>query len=144
MALMRQLCAGILLVTLTVVVQSAGMAALILWARTHLLNSVHRFGVVRAAVLVVRFTGLILCLHMVEILIWACLYRWQCFSAWEPAFYFSLTSYSTVGYGDLVLPQGWRELGPVESLVGILMCGISVSLIFAIVARLVARDERGE
>src|ERR1700761_5939781 len=101
MALMRQLCAGILLVTLTVVVQSAGMAALILWARTHLLNSVHRFGVVRAAVLVVRFTGLILCLHMVEILIWACLYRWQCFSAWEPAFYFSLTSYSTVGYGDL-------------------------------------------
>jgi hypothetical protein len=53
------------------------------------------------------------------------------------SFYFSTTSYSSVGYGDVVLPEMWRALGPVESVTGVLMCGLSVSLLFAIVTRLV-------
>jgi len=39
-------------------------------------------------------------------------------SLWEPSFYFSATSYSTVGYGDIVPPRVWRLLGPVESVTG--------------------------
>jgi voltage-gated potassium channel len=79
-------------------------------------------------------------LHLFEILLWAWFYRWQCFPSWESAFYFSTTSYSTVGYGDLVLPRMWRNLGPVESLTGVLMCGLSASFLFAIVTRLVDRE----
>src|ERR1700748_375092 len=67
----RPYCAGVLLVTLTLVMQSAGRAGLLLWARTHLVRGVNRLGVVGAAVLVVGFTGLILCLHVSEILLWA-------------------------------------------------------------------------
>lgn len=33
----------------------------------------------------------------------------------ESAFYFSAASYSTVGYGDLLLSETWRILDPVES-----------------------------
>ena len=90
------------------------MAGLVFWARAHLAKGIHRFGPVRAAVLVVRFTGLIVCLHLLEVLLWAWLYRWKCFATWECAFYFSATCYSTVGYGDVVLrgPGGcwvrWR------------------------------------
>jgi voltage-gated potassium channel len=142
-AFMRQFCAGFVLVALTVVMQSAGMAALIAWAKPRLAKGIRHFGVVRSAVLVVRFTSLIVWLHMLEILMWSCFYRWQCLPTWESAIYFSTTSYSTVGYGDVLLPQPWRQLGPVESLVGILMCGVSVSLLFAIVIRLVERDEKG-
>ena len=40
----------------------------------------------------------------------------------------------------MVLPQVWRILGPVESVVGVLMCGLSASLLFAIVTRLVVRE----
>jgi hypothetical protein len=83
-------------------------------------------------------------LHLFEIFLWAGFYRWKCFPAWESAFYFSATSYSTVGYGDLVLPPMWRILGPLESVTGVLMCALSASLLFAIVARLVERDERLE
>jgi hypothetical protein len=38
------------------------------------------------------------------------------------------------------LPQKWRTLGPVESIIGVLMCGLSASFLFAIVSRLVDRE----
>ena len=61
----------------------------------------------------------------------------RCFPSWELAFYFSGSTYATVGYGDVILPSHWRLLGPLESLTGVLMCGVSVSILFALVTRLV-------
>ena len=36
----------------------------------------------------------------------------------------------------------WRTLGPVESIIGVLMCGLSASFLFAIVSRLVDRETK--
>ena len=79
---------------------------------------------------------------MLQILLWAGFYRWKCFPSWKSAFYFSTSSYATVGYGDIVLPQMWRTLGPLESIIGVLMCGLSASFLFAIVSRLVDRETK--
>jgi voltage-gated potassium channel len=144
MVFVHQACPTIVLVTLTLVLQSAGMAALIQWARAHLPRAIQWFGPWRSGMLMVRLTTLIVCLHMLEILLWALFYRLYCFSTWESAFYFSATSYSTVGYGDLVLPRAWRLVGPTESITGVLMCGLSVSLLFAVVQRLVEHDDQVE
>ena len=73
---------------------------------------------------------------------WAGCYRWLCLPSWGSAFYFSASSYVTVSYGDVVLPSNWRMLGPLESVMGVLMCGISVSVLFATVTQLVSRDVR--
>ena len=62
----------------------------------------------------------------------------------ESAFYFSGVTYATVGYGDVVLAQPWRMLGPIEGLTGILMCGLSTGLFFAIINRLVGPRLKGE
>ena len=102
----------------------------------------YRFGVFRSAVLMVRFTSVIVALHLLQILLWAGFYRWNCLPSWESAFYFSAASYSTVGYGDLLLPRMWRNLGPVEGVTGVLMCGLSAAFLFAIVTRLVERELR--
>jgi Ion channel len=51
----------------------------------------------------------------------------------EAAFYFSGVTYTTVGYGELVLTKPWRLLAPIETLTGILMCGLSASFFFAVV-----------
>ena len=136
MLFIRQASAAATLIALTLLLQSAGMAALISWARARLRSS-HKFEISHSAMLVVHFTTVILALHFVQILLWAAFYRWRCFPFWESAFYFSTTSYTTVGYGDVILPQMWRTLGPVESIVGVLMCGLSVSVLFTIVYRLV-------
>src|SRR6266403_974891 len=92
--------------------------------------------------LVVQLTAAVIVLHGVLILFWAACYRWLCLPSWESAPYFSATSYATVGYGEVVLPSNWRMLGPLESIVGVLMCGISVSVLCATVARLVSREVR--
>jgi hypothetical protein len=58
------------------------------------------------------------------------------FPDFETALYFSLTSYTTVGYGDVLPPDSWRLLGPIEAAVGILMLGWSTSIIVAAVQRM--------
>ena len=52
------------------------------------------------------------------------------------ALYFSAVTYTTTGYGDLVLPQVWRLVGAIEALTGILMCGWSTGFFFAVVNRI--------
>ena len=39
---------------------------------------------------------------------------------------------STGILGDLVLPEEWRLVGGVEALTGILMCGLSTGMFFAV------------
>lgn len=111
---------------------------LINWGLEYLAHK-QRLSLFHSTVLIGRVTSLMSGLHLAQILVWAAFYRWMCFPGWGFAFYFSIASYSTVGCGDLVLPTTWRSLGPCEAVTGVLMCGLSVSLLFAIVTRLVDR-----
>ena len=52
----------------------------------------------------------------------------------EAAFYFSGVTYTTIGYGDVVLLKPWRLLGPIEGFIGILMCGLSTGYFFVVVS----------
>ena len=140
MILFDQIAAAVLLVSLTVCLQCAGTIALIEWLKRVLAKDIHKHGPGYAATLVVKSTLAIVILQGLLILLWASFYRMRCFPSWELAFYFSATSYSTVGYGDLILPSNWRLLGPLEAIIGVLMCGISVSVLFALVTRLLDRD----
>ena len=129
-----------LLVTLTMWLQCGGIALLITWARGAVTGDIEKLGPFRSAVLVVRVMTAVISLHGFQVLLWACCYRCVCFASWETAFYFSASSYATVGYGDVILPSKWRMLGPLESMMGVLMCGVSVSLLFAIATRLIGRE----
>ena len=137
MGFARQTGIAVFLVTVTLVFQSAGMALLIHWARVCIGRGVKNLRPLHSAALVIRFSTAMIVLHVLQIILWAAFYRWRCLSSWESSFYFSAATYSTVGYGDIVLPISWRLLGPVESITGVLMCGLTVSCLFAIVARLV-------
>ena len=130
------------LVTLTLWLQSAGVAALVTWVRRALGGDMRTMGAFRFAALVVRLAMAVVVLHGLEILLWATFYRWRCLPSWDSAIYFSASRYSTLGCSDVTLPSDWRTLGPLESVIGVLMCGISVSLLFAIVTRLINREER--
>src|SRR6266576_2367984 len=138
----REASAAVFLVMLTLCLQCAGMAALISFAKPSLAPDDLRLGPIRSALLMVRLMTAFIVLHIFEILLWTAFYRWLCFPLWESAFYFSTSSYATVGYGDIVLPQMWRTLGPLESIIGVLMCGLSASFLFAIVSRLVDRETK--
>ncbi len=142
MIILNQIGAAVFLVSLTLCLQCAGIVTLIEWLKRVLTRDIHKHGPVYSAGLVVKSTVAIVILHGLEILLWATFYRTRCFPSWEIAFYFSASSYSTVGYGDVIVPSTWRLLYPLESVTGVLMCGISVSVLFALVTRLLDRDTK--
>ena len=85
-------------------------------------------------ILLIAVFFIVIVLHMTEATIWAVFYSWGgLFKDFETSLYFSMQSYSTVGYGDVLLPQKWRLLGTIESISGVLMCGLSGAFLFAIV-----------
>ena len=140
MIFVREVAAAVILVTATLAIHCIGIAAFIHFVRARIERGIKALSPVRGSILMVRFTTAMIFLHVLEILLWAGFYRWHCFRTWEPCIYFSATSYSTVGYGDVLLPQVWRLLGPVESIAGVLMSGLSVSLLFVIAMRLVESE----
>jgi len=142
MTLFNQIATAILLLILTLWLQCAGVAALIEWLKRVLTRDTHDFGPLHAAALVVKSSAAVIVLHGMVILLWASWYRLRCFPSWELAFYFSAGTYTTLGSGDVILPSNWRLLGPLESMIGVLMCGISVAVLFAIVTRSIAIHER--
>ncbi|HTZ95389.1 MAG TPA: potassium channel family protein [Terriglobales bacterium] len=136
----RQAGTAVLLVMLTLWLQCLGIAVLIHWARASIDRGVAHLSPLYAAGLMIRFSILVIVLHFSQILLWSVFYRLDCLPTWESSFYFSATSYSTVGYGDVILPRIWRLLGPVESVTGVLMSGISVSFLFVVASKLVERE----
>ena len=86
-----------------------------------------------AALIVMLFAG-ILCLHVIQTSLWALFYYLQgLFGDFETSLYFSMVSFATIGYGDVLLPRRWRLLGVIEGFSGVLLCGISTAFIFAVI-----------
>jgi voltage-gated potassium channel len=140
MTFARQFGAAVFLITLTLWIQCVGIAALIHWARASIERGMARLNPLHGAILMIRFSIWVIVLHFLQIFLWSVFYRWSCLGSWVSCFYFSATSFSTVGYGDIVLPRIWRLLGPVESVTGVLMCGISVSCLFVVATKVIERE----
>jgi len=91
--------------------------------------------------LFVRLAGWIVLLHLLEIAGWAAFYWYKdAMPDFSSALYFSAVTYTTTGYGDLVLPPEWRLVGAVEALTGILMCGWSTGFFVAAVGRALSKE----
>jgi hypothetical protein len=77
--------------------------------------------------------------HLVEIALWAvALLAIGELSPFEKAFYVSAENYTALGYGDIVLSERWRLLGPFEAINGLLLFGLSTAAMFAALSRLVS------
>ena len=77
--------------------------------------------------------------HLIQIAIWAItLLLVGEMSTFEKAFYYSAENYTALGYGDIILSDQWRLLGPLEAINGLLLFGLSTAVMFAILSRLIA------
>ena len=122
------------IVSVSLIIHMAGillMAESLLRRREELERSLSRR---RFAVLMIALFAGILFLHVIQTSLWAVFYYTQeLFSDFETSLYFSMVSFTTIGYGDVLLPRNWRLLGVIEGFSGVLLCGVSTAFIFAVV-----------
>lgn len=80
--------------------------------------------------------GFALGAHLLEIGVWAgLLMTCREFPTFAMAYYHSAVNYTTLGYGDIIMSESWRLLGPLEAANGMLLFGVSTALIFAVIQR---------
>ena len=121
------------LMALCVMIHAAGITSAMRWDARQA-NARSFWSATR---LFISLAGWIILLHLIEITVWAAFYAWKdAMPDMQTALYFSAVTYTTTGYGDMVLPREWRLVGGVEALTGILMCGWSTGFFFVVVNRM--------
>ncbi len=136
MNLVLELAAATVLVVLTMFIHLGGIAALLVLLRRHRGRADVRTLWHEGAAILGAAGGLII-LHAIEIWLYAGFYLLvEAIAGLEAALYFSTSSYTTVGYGDLVLDARWRLLGAIEGANGLILLGWSTAFFVAVVGRI--------
>jgi|SRR5215470_1497697 len=132
--MLRELVLAFAVVAVCVVLHTTTMVIFTEWLLQRRPTIEKRPGLISQALLLIFIFLVIIILHLVETGIWALFFfRRELFVDFETSLYFSIVSYTTIGYGDVVLPQTWRLLGGIEGLSGVLLCGLSTAFLFAYV-----------
>jgi|SRR5215203_739759 len=125
------------IVAVCVLIHITGMVLLAEWLIDRRASLERHSALWRLALVLVMVFAITVVLHLTEAAIWAAFYWWwSLFPDYETSLYYSLTCYTTMGFGDVVLPEKWRLLGGIEGFSGVLLCGLSTAFIFVIVSAL--------
>jgi voltage-gated potassium channel Kch len=90
----------------------------------------------QAVLLIMVVLGLVL-IHSLQIWAYAVLYvMLGAFPDFETSLYYSTTAFTTVGFGDVVLPQAWRLLGAIEAANGFILFGWSIAFLMSLTGKL--------
>ena len=70
--------------------------------------------------------------NFIQIMIWAGLFMYLGeFTDFATASYHSAVNFATLGYGDIVMSEERRILGPMQSINGVLMVGVSTAVVMS-------------
>ena len=76
-----------------------------------------------------------------EAALWAVFYVWvDALPTLREALYFSMVTFTTLGYGDITLNDRWRILASVEAANGLILFGWTTAIIIAFVQRVFSID----
>jgi len=133
---MRLTMLALVLLAACVIVQSVGILLLLHWlARRR--RDVESASIGRRLGILIQLFVCIVALHLVQVGLWAgAFWRAGKVPTLETAVYFSLVTYSAIGFGDVVLEPGWRVLGGIEGLAGVVLLGWSTAFVFAVMSRM--------
>lgn len=79
----------------------------------------------------------------VSVWLWAISLYWlEIFITLEASVYFALVAFTTLGFGDILLPQEWRLLGGMAAANGLLMFGLLTAILVEILRDTRARQRK--
>ncbi len=99
----------------------------------------------RDFVAVVYVVSIVFVITVLEAAWWAANYVYiGAIGTFDEAMYFSMITYTTLGYGDITLEEGWRVLSGFQAANGVIIAGWSTALVLAVVQRIYnARQPEG-
>jgi hypothetical protein len=90
--------------------------------------------------LISRVVLVMFLVSLAEVLLWACTYLFLgAIEGLEKAVYFSMVTFTTLGYGDVVLDERWRLISSFEAANGIILFGWTTAIVVAVVNRIYFR-----
>ena len=132
---------GLLVCAVCVMIHGAGTTVIVHFLRARGYQMLHGHGLVYAALALVMTTLWLMLLHMIQIVVWAEVYLHLVgiveLQDIETALYFSAVTYTTLGYGDVVLHDHWRIMSAIEAMNGIMLFGWSTALLFGVVREII-------
>ncbi len=123
--------------------------AVLVWCgealRRHEARFSHHPSKVRQGSVLLISIGFVLAAHTAQIWIWsaALLVKTTSISDWNTAVYFSVSTYTTLGYGDVVLDQEHRIFAAFAAMTGMLAFGISTAFLVGTMQPVFSRGRRG-
>ncbi len=137
MSLFTQLALSTLITGTTISLHLIGLAVLMWLIRGHRSRAPERGAVLHDTLGIAGAAFGLFVLHAAEIWLYAALYALSgALGSFEEALYFSTSTYTTIGYGDVVLPRGWRLLGAIEGATGLILLGWSTAFFVSVVGRI--------
>ena len=135
MLLLNLIVAGAL-VAITFAIHFAGLVALSAVIRKRAVPHVNLSTVVGQGLAIFFVLLSLFAIHSIEIWVFTLTYlALGTFPDVETAVYFSTSTFSTVGYGDVLIDKDWRMLAAAESVIGFLLLGWSTAFLVSISAR---------
>lgn len=93
--------------------------------------------VLRAGTLIACALVAIVLAHTIQVWMWAGTWIvWNVMPDWNSAIYFSLVTYTTLGYGDIVLGPDLRIFAAFAAVTGLLAFGLSTAYLVAMMTRM--------
>ena len=125
---------GVLIICINVILQS--VITVFSLKYLHQFNSKKKRISIKAVLLQMSLSvSLLTLLHGAQCTIWAAAFYFNPeidnLYSFKEAIYFSLITFTTVGYGDVVIDSDWKILGGLEAINGIMMVGWSTALMFS-------------
>ena len=127
---------GFVLVFITTMIHAIAMIVLVKWLRATHVNRWADASHLARGMGISSLVLLMLAASLIEAGIWAFAYiGLGAINGVEEALYFSTVTYTSLGYGDVVLTGHWRLLASIEAATGMIMFGWTTALIVAAVRR---------
>ncbi|MEN0651935.1 MULTISPECIES: potassium channel family protein [Hyphobacterium] len=129
------------MIVATVIIHMIGLIVLmaLLQSRSHNLKPMQN--ALRQGVFIVLVVLGLVAIHAVEIWLYALVYlALGELPTLEAALYFSTTTFTTVGYGDVVLDERWRMVAALEGFNGFLLIGWSTAFLVSVIGKLRAAE----
>jgi hypothetical protein len=133
--------AGVMIVSL--VSYNVATALLVQLVVRLIRSGYHGLAIWKNVVVMTVVTLLTAVVHLTQIALWTVVFL-VCgeISTFEKAFYVSAENYTALGYGDVLLSERWRLLGPLEAINGLLLFGLSTAVLFALMSHMIANRLR--